>query len=212
MLAEILEYETKRLAGVERAKLYYRSHKQQKKEYDKAYRAANREKINEWYRKWRSENRERENAKAVARIAADPERHAKTVFEWRKKNSAWLKEYESKRRKNPERIEATRRASKAWKDAHPQERRNHVRNRRAKLRDGGVLSRGIEKKLMFLQRGQCAACHCNIKNEFQLDHIVPVSRGGSNTDSNAQLLCPRCNQSKSNKTAEEFMRGRGLLL
>lgn len=211
MLAEILAYETKRLAGVERAKLYYRSHKQQKKEYDKVYRVANREKLNAWYRKWRAENRERENAKAVARIAANPERHAKSVLEWRKKNATWLKEYEAKRRKNPARIELVRRASKAWKDAHPQERRNHVRNRRAKLRDGGVLSRGIEKKLMLLQRGQCAVCHCGIRDEFQLDHIVPVSRGGPNIDSNVQLLCPPCNRSKGDKTSEEFMQKRGLL-
>jgi hypothetical protein len=44
--------------------------------------------------------------------------------------------------------------------------------------------------------GKCARCGSREKLEY--DHIVPISRGGSNTARNIELLCERCNRSKSN--------------
>lgn len=35
---------------------------------------------------------------------------------------------------------------------------------------------------------------------FEIDHIVPYSRGGRNHVDNYQLLCKDCNKKKSNKT------------
>ncbi len=42
--------------------------------------------------------------------------------------------------------------------------------------------------------GQCARCGSREKLEY--DHIVPISRGGSNTARNIELLCESCNRSK----------------
>lgn len=49
--------------------------------------------------------------------------------------------------------------------------------------------------------GRCAYCKSNKKLEY--DHIIPVSKGGSNTARNIQLLCERCNRSKSAKIGLE---------
>jgi hypothetical protein len=46
--------------------------------------------------------------------------------------------------------------------------------------------------------GKCARCGSREKLEY--DHIVPISRGGSNTARNIELLCEKCNRSKSNNT------------
>lgn len=44
--------------------------------------------------------------------------------------------------------------------------------------------------------GKCARCGSREKLEY--DHIVPISKGGSNTARNIELLCEKCNRSKSN--------------
>ena len=56
--------------------------------------------------------------------------------------------------------------------------------------------------VMSKSHGQCLAC--GSKDNLQVDHILPVSRGGTNELDNLQMLCQRCNGSKHNKTMEEW--------
>lgn len=50
---------------------------------------------------------------------------------------------------------------------------------------------------------KCKLCDVSVAAEpnllLEVDHIVPVSRGGMSTAENLQTLCWRCNRSKSNK-------------
>lgn len=45
--------------------------------------------------------------------------------------------------------------------------------------------------------GKCVKCGSQEKIEY--DHIIPVSKGGSNTARNIQILCEKCNREKSDK-------------
>ena len=50
--------------------------------------------------------------------------------------------------------------------------------------------------------GRCRRCRRSIK--LEMDHIVPVSKGGKTEESNLQILCRRCNRAKSRKLTPRF--------
>jgi len=51
--------------------------------------------------------------------------------------------------------------------------------------------------------GRCGACRCAMR-DYHVDHVIPISRGGSDNPENLQLLCPPCNLSKGSKTMHEW--------
>lgn len=154
--------------------------------------AANTEKVKATHAAYRAANREKINA-------------------WHRANSYKVKAYKAAWRKaNPEK---TRASIAAWRAANPDARRIHDQNRRAReCENGGKLSKGLADKLLILQKGKCPCCNQPLGEDFHLDHIMPIAIGGSNTDSNIQLLRKACNLKKSAKHPNDFMRERGFLL
>ena len=102
---------------------------------------------------------------------------------------------------------------KAWQRANLEACRISDHKRRAaKVDAGGTLSKGLAKKLFSLQKGKCPCCGLPLGENFHMDHIVPLARGGSNTDDNIQLLRQRCTTRKHAKDPIDFMQSRGFLL
>jgi 5-methylcytosine-specific restriction endonuclease McrA len=72
--------------------------------------------------------------------------------------------------------------------------RNNMNYRLRKIRVGGTLSNGIWYKLFKNQNGICVYCKIDLSSvKTAIDHIQPISKGGTNTDDNVQLLCVSCN-------------------
>lgn len=44
-----------------------------------------------------------------------------------------------------------------------------------------------------------------MNNVFDVDHIRPLSRGGSNWPDNLACACASCNRSKNDKTLDEWL-------
>ena len=57
------------------------------------------------------------------------------------------------------------------------------------------IPRDVRQRVWQRYGGRCAECGATTYLEF--DHIIPVAKGGSNTDANIQLLCRMCNSKKS---------------
>lgn len=73
---------------------------------------------------------------------------------------------------------------------------------------------GIGPRLRFevLKRDgyRCRYCGCTAADSrLQVDHITPVSRGGTNEDANLITACQDCNSGKSNVLLSERLIGEG---
>ena len=65
--------------------------------------------------------------------------------------------------------------------------------------------KGLKRSLMRRQDNTCVYCgYRRIATSMDIDHIIPVVRGGSNDESNLQVICRQCNQRKGLQTDEEF--------
>ena len=51
-------------------------------------------------------------------------------------------------------------------------------------------------RLFVWQRDQGKCVKCGRAEKLEFDHIIPVAKGGSDTERNIQLLCEQCNRAK----------------
>lgn len=97
------------------------------------------------------------------------------------------------------------RKNKEWREQNPEKVRSYGNNRRARERCCEGHHSGDD--IAFINQSQgfvCVYCGASTADDYHVDHIIPLSRGGSNWPSNIQILCARCNLSKGPKTHDEF--------
>lgn len=172
------------------------------------HHADNKGHYNALSRAWYLANKEYANAKCNQRAAEHREKAKATAVRWRLDNlersrsgvSAWKKA-------NPEIV---RKINEAFLAANPGAKRVYENNRRKQ--SIGKLSRGIIQRLLELQRGMCPCCKQPLGQDYHLDHKMPLTLGGLNTDDNMQLLRKTCNLQKNAKHPVDFMQSRGFLL
>lgn len=61
------------------------------------------------------------------------------------------------------------------------------------------------------QSGRCYYCNCELNGKYQTDHVIPLSRGGSDGPENIVVACEPCNRSKGAKLPHEWPQGNRLL-
>lgn len=169
--------------------------------------------------------RDRANAARRARRAANPEKAAADRERQRLRDLATPGRLEARRARNAaymrERSEVTKEQRKiynaensaravarvaAWRLQNPGRFAAQRQNSRARsLGVAGSLSPTIVDQLLERQEGLCACCGEPLRGAYEVDHVLPFSRGGLNVDENVQLLTQRCNLQKGSKTMAEFI-------
>lgn len=199
--------------------------------YSRERRAKYPEKVSAENRKWRSDNKvkldEYEHHRRPPRSKTAIEHHL-----WELKISRLLeralnpKDYRHKARKNQRdwrssNIERNLLNTVTWKSRNPHKAREYTKrwrdknpgaavatsaNRRARTLSapGTHSARDIAKQLAT-QKSMCFYCGCPLDKGYQVDHMTPLSRGGSNGPENIVCSCAKCNLRKHNKTTTEFL-------
>jgi 5-methylcytosine-specific restriction endonuclease McrA len=142
------------------------------------------------------------------------------------KNPEAEREYNRMRRaERAERYNANRRAAykqnreykiaihKKYRKANPDIYRAAIRNRKARAKNAdGKHSHKDIAAIRKMQSDKCALCKVKLRGGGHVDHIHPISKGGSNWPRNLQILCAPCNLDKRAKDPIEYAQQLGMLL
>ena len=174
-----IRYTENREQALAYKKAYCQANPERVAAYAKTYREGNRQKISASNGAYRQANHERYLAYHKARYAADRQNHL-----------AYQKEYAA---------------------AHPNEclARNH-KQRAKKLGSKIVDTAAILIWLNGWRTPAPVSCHyCKAVapgTDMQVDHVIPMSKGGDHDLSNLVVCCSKCNKSKGDKLPEVWQK------
>lgn len=160
-------------------------------------RDANRREHKEDMRKiWRSKNKEKRNATEQA---------------WRDKNRDKVREGQRRAYYRDHQASKAKAHAAYVKDADGYKVRAAKRRAIKNNADGNHSKKDLED-IRARQKDKCACCGIRLAGKGHADHIIPISKGGSDWPKNIQYLCAPCNISKRDKDPVDFMKSRGFLL
>lgn len=196
----------------EKAKTHRVSQRDRENQLAKVWREGHRAELSACRKRVRDANPEPNRAAALAYYRANREKCITRLKA--KRNSdpvAHRQKIQAKRLENPE---SARQKERDRYARHPDvyRRKAHIRRARLAGNGGSAYNPNDVVELLSLQREKCAVCEKSIKKRFDVDHVIPIARGGSNARENIQLLCPSCNRYKAAKDPIAFMQSQGKLL
>jgi 5-methylcytosine-specific restriction endonuclease McrA len=174
--------------------------KERIQEQRRRFREANRDALREQYKKFRAGHQERKNEQNKRSYASHKDRAIKYMEQYRKNNRETLNE-------NKRQYYKTEQGKMVARAAHS--KRKSLKINAIGTHTAQDIAVQFEK-----QHGQCHWCKKKFisgKNAYHVDHVIPLSRGGSNDPSNLVLACPTCNLSKNNRLPHEWIQGGTLL-
>lgn len=89
------------------------------------------------------------------------------------------------------------------KHLHEHRVRQAVRRARKRAAEGAYTYDDVIRQ-GECQKWRCWWCGKPCREEYHIDHLVPLVKGGHNWPSNIVISCPKCNLSKHDKLPEEW--------
>lgn len=174
---------------------YEQEHKAQRHERNIAYYTKHADVMRERARVYGREHRAERSAYARQWYHKNTER-------WNERNRAWLAanpdKAERKRKRDRERLAQ-------WDKEHPDRERDKCAWRRAKTCMAATIERVKRADIWRRDGGRCHICGkpCD-PNNWHLDHLIPLSIGGTHEPKNVAVSHPRCNMVRGNRGAAQL--------
>jgi len=175
----------------EKRRKYREVHQDERMTYNAKYRAEHREELRRKGRKYYADHKEKMDAYGIAYYAAHKkdksEYCAQYYIDHKKERSAYNAKYRSEHKERGPVYCATRRA----------------------LLLGATIGNGAEIAEIYRRAKEDLKVRCYLcgklipKGHRHVDHIMPLSKGGSHRPSNLAVACDKCNQCKFNKLPNE---------
>lgn len=171
-----------------RASKWQKENREKRREISHRYMLKNLEKTRTASLSWYYRNREKQSKRALKWSQDNHDRKLETNRKWRADNRQKQREYHI-----------------LWCENNPEKAKAKVNRRRARRvhAEGNFTSDHI-KSLYDFQEGRCFHCDCDISAYYEIDHWIPLSKGGSNWPENLRLLCQFCNRSKGDRFSWEW--------
>ena len=213
------EYKTKNKDKIkERKKEYYQANKDKIINRVKEYEENNKDKINEQYKKYYQANKDKiinrvkeykknnkDKIKEQQRQYYEKNRdnEIKRVTLYRINNIDKIKEYKKEYRKN------NKDYFKAYSKAYRKNNKDYFKAachkyRTKKVNNGGYYTKEQYNYMLEYFDYKCAYSGKCIKSNLHIDHIIPISKGGTSYIWNLIPSTPSANLSKKNRDMEEW--------
>jgi 5-methylcytosine-specific restriction endonuclease McrA len=153
--------------------------------------------------KWQAANQEQ----MAAYRAVNKEKIAETNRQWAKANPERSAARTQRwREKHPEKADL-------WRKENPEAFRAIKLRRRGREANAEGSHTGADiKRIGEAQRWRCHWCAKPAKKNYHVDHLVPLSKGGTNWPNNLVIACANCNLRKSATDPIAFAQRNGLLI
>jgi 5-methylcytosine-specific restriction endonuclease McrA len=184
----------KALDGKTNQRRWYERNKEKAAKQHAEYKEKNGDAIKKYKTAWYKENRNSilEYQKAKRRDMTEEEKEMRRIKarQWKKDNPELMRASDKRQRQTPH--------GKARLFFNNNKRRLGGSMLNSKMIEDWIDSQKIAGIL------KCAYCKKNCSEKYEIDHYIPLAKGGSNNLDNFRIACPKCNRLKSATHPERF--------
>jgi hypothetical protein len=98
-----------------------------------------------------------------------------------------------------------RKNTKQWSENNPDKVKSRWVKRYELKKNAGII---ICKEDLIMLRNSlndcCSYCHIPLQGKGEIEHKLPLSKGGTNETNNLTLACYQCNKEKANKSEKDY--------
>ena len=170
------------------------------KECVENYRQANYEKWQESHKKTNEKYKDKYTAQMKEYAKNNKERTSLLGKLWRQKNAAIIREQDKKKQQDQTYKDRHYAYNQKYLQNHPEKRKQFKANRRARETGAGSFTSQEWLELCDFYGNICLCC--KEAKPLTVDHVIPLSKSGSNTIDNLQPLCLDCNRKKQAKVID----------